>query len=42
VPVHLRGRIVPNYAMIDHDEQDPVLEGGREGVHAHDCKFILH
>ena len=23
VPVHLRGRIVPNYAMIDHDDHIP-------------------
>ena len=31
VPVHVRGRIVPNYAMIDHDNKIPVLAGGGEG-----------
>jgi len=41
VPVHLRGRIVPNYAMIDKDERIPFWrELGRE-VHQHDCKYIL-
>ena len=41
VPVHLRGRIVPNYAMIDHDERIPFWQEVGEAVHAHDCKFIL-
>ena len=31
VPVHLRGRIVPNYAMIDNDRHIPVLARGRQG-----------
>ena len=41
VPVHLRGRIVPNYAMIDHDRHIPFWREVGEAVHAHDCKFIL-
>ena len=31
VPVQLRGRIVPNYAMIDNDRHIPVLARGRQG-----------
>ena len=41
VPVHLRGRIVPNYAMIDHDRHLPFWRAVGEAVHAFDCKFIL-
>ncbi len=41
VPVHLRGRIVPNYAMIDHDSRIPFWRKVGEAVHAHDCKYIL-
>jgi 2,4-dienoyl-CoA reductase-like NADH-dependent reductase (Old Yellow Enzyme family) len=41
VPVHLRGRIVPNYAMIDDDRHVPFWRKVGEAVHAHDCKFIL-
>jgi 2,4-dienoyl-CoA reductase-like NADH-dependent reductase (Old Yellow Enzyme family) len=41
VPVHLRGRIVPNYAMIDHDRHIPFWRQVGEAVHAHDCKYIL-
>jgi 2,4-dienoyl-CoA reductase (NADPH2) len=41
VPVHIRGRIVPNYATIDTDARVPFWrELGRE-VHQHDCRFIL-
>src|SRR5882724_2397971 len=41
VPVHMRGRILPNYATIDRDECIPFWrELGRQ-VHQHDCKFIL-
>ena len=39
VPVHLRGRIVPNYAMIDHDRHIPFWRALGEAVHAHDCKL---
>ena len=41
VPVHLRGRIVPNYAMIDNDERIPFWRAVGKAVHEHDCKFIL-
>src|SRR5688572_5241168 len=41
VPVHLRGRIVPNYAMIDHDRHIPLWRAVGESVHEHDCKFIM-
>jgi 2,4-dienoyl-CoA reductase (NADPH2) len=41
VPVHLRGRIVPNYAMIDDDRHIPFWRKVGESVHAHDCRFIL-
>jgi 2,4-dienoyl-CoA reductase-like NADH-dependent reductase (Old Yellow Enzyme family) len=41
VPVHLRGRIVPNYAMIDNDSRIPFWRAVGKAVHEHDCKFIL-
>ena len=41
VPVQLRGRIVPNYAMIDDDRHIPFWRKVGESVHKHDCKFIL-
>ena len=41
VPVHLRGRIVPNYAMIDSDERIQFRREVGKAVHAHDCKYIL-
>jgi 2,4-dienoyl-CoA reductase-like NADH-dependent reductase (Old Yellow Enzyme family) len=41
VPVHLRGRIVPNYAMIDHDRHIPFWRKVGEAVHEHDCMFIM-
>ena len=41
VPVHLRGRIVPNYAMIDNDSRIPFWRAVGRAVHEHDCKFIL-
>ena len=41
VPVHIRGRIMPNYATIDRDERIPFWrELGRQ-VHELDCKYIL-
>jgi 2,4-dienoyl-CoA reductase-like NADH-dependent reductase (Old Yellow Enzyme family) len=40
-PVHLRGRILPNYATIDRDERIPFWRRVGEVVHRHDCKFIL-
>ena len=41
VPVHLRGRILPNYAMIDSDDKIPFWRAVGEAVHRHDCKYIL-
>jgi 2,4-dienoyl-CoA reductase (NADPH2) len=41
VPVHLRGRIVPNYAMIDHDRHIPFWKAVGRAVHEHDCRYIL-
>jgi 2,4-dienoyl-CoA reductase (NADPH2) len=41
VPVHLRGRILPNYAMIDSDDKIPFWRALGEAVHRHDCKYIL-
>lgn len=41
VPVHLRGRILPNYATIDRDECIPFWREVGRRVHEHDCKFIL-
>jgi 2,4-dienoyl-CoA reductase-like NADH-dependent reductase (Old Yellow Enzyme family) len=41
VPVHPRGRILPNYATIVSDDRIPFWrELGRQ-VHEHDCKYIL-
>jgi 2,4-dienoyl-CoA reductase (NADPH2) len=41
VPVHLRGRILPNYAMIDHDDKIEFWKRVVDSVHEHDCKFIV-
>lgn len=41
VPVHIRGRILPNYAMVDHDDKIPFWRKVGEAVHRHDCKFIM-
>jgi 2,4-dienoyl-CoA reductase-like NADH-dependent reductase (Old Yellow Enzyme family) len=41
VPVHLRGRIVPNYAMINTDRTIPFWRALGKAVHEHDCKYIL-
>ncbi len=41
VPVHIRGRIVPNYATIDRDDRVPFWRELGKRVHEHDCKFIL-
>ncbi len=40
VPVHLRGRILPNYAMIDSDDKIPFWRKVGEKVHEYDCKYI--
>jgi 2,4-dienoyl-CoA reductase-like NADH-dependent reductase (Old Yellow Enzyme family) len=39
-PVHIKGRILPNYAMIDNDDKIPFWRKVAETVHQHDCKFI--
>jgi 2,4-dienoyl-CoA reductase-like NADH-dependent reductase (Old Yellow Enzyme family) len=41
VPVHGRGRILPNYAMIDADDKIPFWREVGKRVHEHDCKFIM-
>jgi 2,4-dienoyl-CoA reductase (NADPH2) len=41
VPVHPRGRILPNYATIDHDDRVPFWRALGKAVHGHDCKYIL-
>jgi 2,4-dienoyl-CoA reductase-like NADH-dependent reductase (Old Yellow Enzyme family) len=41
VPVHVRGRIIPNYATIHHDDRIPFWRALGHAVHEHDCKYIL-
>jgi len=41
VPVHITGRILPNYAMIDHDNKIPFWRAVGQKVHEYDCKFIM-
>jgi 2,4-dienoyl-CoA reductase-like NADH-dependent reductase (Old Yellow Enzyme family) len=41
VPISVRGRILPNYAMIDRDERIPFWRKVGEAVHRHDCRYIL-
>lgn len=41
VSVHPRGRILPNYAMIDDDDKIPFWRELARQVHDHDCRFIL-
>lgn len=41
VPVHGRGRILPNYAMMDADDKIPFWKEVGDRVHDLDCKFIL-
>lgn len=41
VPIHVRGRILPNYPTIDKDERIPFWREVGERVHAYDCKYIL-
>ncbi len=40
-PVHVNGRILPNYATIDNDDKIPFWRKVGEAVHRHDCKYIL-
>ncbi len=41
VPVHIRGRILPNYALIDNDDKIPFWRAVGEAAHEHGCKFIM-
>jgi len=41
VPVHIRGRILPNYATIDSDERIPFWRRLGERVHQYDCAYVL-
>lgn len=41
VPVHGRGRILPNYAMIDSDDKIPFWREVGQRVNEFGCKFIL-
>lgn len=41
VPVHIRGRIMPNYATIDRDQRIPFWRELARQVHEYDCKYIL-
>src|SRR5918999_1469396 len=41
VPVHQRGRILPNYATIVSDDRIPFWRALGRAVHEHDCKYIL-
>jgi 2,4-dienoyl-CoA reductase-like NADH-dependent reductase (Old Yellow Enzyme family) len=41
VPIDVRGRVLPNYAMIDHDDRIAFWRTVGERVHRHDCKYIL-
>jgi 2,4-dienoyl-CoA reductase (NADPH2) len=41
VPIDVRGRVLPNYATIDHDDRIPFWRTVGERVRRHDCKFIL-
>lgn len=41
VPVHVRGRIMPNVAMLDRDDRIPFWRQLIESVHEYDCKYIV-
>ena len=41
VPVHVRGRIMPNYAMIDDDDKIPFWREVGRRVREYDCRFIM-
>jgi len=41
VPVHPRGRILPNYATIVSDDRIPFWRELGRKVHEHDCNYIL-
>src|SRR3954464_15564924 len=41
VPVSVRGRILPSYAMIDRDERIPFWRALGEKIHEYDCRYIM-
>jgi 2,4-dienoyl-CoA reductase-like NADH-dependent reductase (Old Yellow Enzyme family) len=41
VPVHGRGRILPNYARIDSDDKIPFWRELARSVHEYDCKIFM-
>lgn len=41
VPVHVRGRILPNFAMIDNDDKIPFWKELGKRVHEEGCKYIV-
>lgn len=41
VPVHITGRILPNYPMIDADDKIPFWRHVIDTVHKYDCRFII-
>lgn len=41
VPIAIRGRILPNYAIIDNDDKIPFWRAVGEKVHEYDCKYIM-
>lgn len=41
VPISIRGRILTNYAVIDHDDKIPFWRKVGENVHRYDCKYIV-
>ncbi|NET34206.1 MAG: NADH:flavin oxidoreductase, partial [Cyanothece sp. SIO1E1] len=41
VPVQVKGRIIPNYAMIDRDDRIPFWREVGKKVHEYDCRFIM-
>jgi 2,4-dienoyl-CoA reductase (NADPH2) len=41
VPIDVRGRVLPNYALLDKDARIPFWHALIEQVHRYDCKFIM-
>ena len=41
VPVSNRGRVLPNYASIDHDNKIPFWRALAQAVHEYDCRFLI-
>lgn len=41
VPIHVSGRVQPNYAHIDDDDKIPFWRAVGAAVHHYDCRYIL-